>query len=66
MPPPTLIFSIHSIARAMFFFVAGTSFFSQGRGRSVSGPRYYDEEEAARFLARMAKQHGGNAVKIDK
>jgi len=37
-----------------------------GRGRSVSGPRYYDEEEAARFMARIAEEHGGGFVHIDK
>jgi VWA domain-containing protein len=36
-----------------------------GRGRSRSGERAYDEEEAARFLARLAAQNGGSAVKID-
>jgi len=37
-----------------------------GRGRSVSGARYYDEEEAARFMARIAAEHGGGFVHIDK
>jgi hypothetical protein len=36
-----------------------------GRGRSISGARAYDEEEAARFLARLAAEHGGDFVKID-
>ncbi len=36
-----------------------------GRGRSSSGERAYDEEEAARFLARLAAEHGGSFVKID-
>ncbi len=36
-----------------------------GRGRSISGERAYDEEEAARFLERMANEHGGKFVKID-
>jgi hypothetical protein len=37
-----------------------------GRGRSISDARAYDEEEAARFLAKMAAQHDGSFVKIDK
>jgi hypothetical protein len=37
-----------------------------GRGRSVSGERYYDEEEAARFLERLAAEHDGDFLKIDK
>lgn len=37
-----------------------------GRGRSVSGERAYDEEEAARFLARMAAEHDGTFLKLDQ
>ncbi|MEN8151580.1 MAG: HEAT repeat domain-containing protein [Planctomycetota bacterium] len=37
-----------------------------GRGRSVSGPRYYDEEEAARFMSRIAAEHGGEFLHIEK
>ena len=36
-----------------------------GRGRSRSGERAYDEEEASRFLARLAAEHGGSFVEID-
>ncbi len=37
-----------------------------GRGRSISPDRMYDEEEAARFLARLAAENGGTFVKVDK
>jgi len=37
-----------------------------GRGISRSGARAYDEEEAARFMARIASEHGGSFVKIEK
>ena len=37
-----------------------------GRGRSISDERAYDEDEAARFLARLAAEHGGSFLKIDK
>ena len=36
------------------------------RWRSISPDRMYDEEEAARFLARLAAEHGGTFIKIDK
>jgi hypothetical protein len=36
-----------------------------GRGRSISDERAYDEEEAARFLARLATEHGGSFLRVE-
>ncbi len=39
---------------------------AQGRGRSISGPRYFDKDEAARFLREMAEGNDGSFVEIRK
>jgi HEAT repeat protein len=39
---------------------------AQGRGRSISGPRYFDKDEAARFLRELAERNDGSFIEIRK